>query len=289
MKFDVVVGNPPYNKGMDLDFVNLAFDLSKKYVVMITPAKWQTAPIDQKLASKTINYQEFRNKIVPHMSKVVFYPDCKDVFDIEIPEGITYYLIDKKNRYNLCNVINRCSIQPKINSEANRSIQNMETLWNIGQEIIGLLKEYKKFTFMPYKQTTYEVWANEQVSFGKISKSYLFSAKGNLLVTGIADIINKSKREKFASNTSKPVFYSNSEVECRSFISWYYSKLVRFMVLINISKQSGVLNNDAFRFVPTPTSGNFDHTYTDEELYKEFNIPQKYIDVIEAIIKDRSI
>lgn len=37
MKFDVVIGNPPYNKGMDLDFVDLGYKISNKYTVMITP------------------------------------------------------------------------------------------------------------------------------------------------------------------------------------------------------------------------------------------------------------
>lgn len=81
MKFDVVIGNPPYNKGMDLDFVDMGFELSKQYTVMITPAKWQTAEADQRVMSK-MTYGEFRKKIVPHMSKVVFFPCCKDVFDI---------------------------------------------------------------------------------------------------------------------------------------------------------------------------------------------------------------
>ena len=48
---------------------------------MITPAKWQTAEADQRVMSK-MTYGEFRKKIVPHMSKVVFFPCCKDVFDI---------------------------------------------------------------------------------------------------------------------------------------------------------------------------------------------------------------
>lgn len=56
MKFDVVIGNPPYNKGMDLDFVDLGYKLSKKNVCMITPAKWQTAEASQKVSSKNINY-----------------------------------------------------------------------------------------------------------------------------------------------------------------------------------------------------------------------------------------
>ena len=42
-----------------------------------------------------------------------------------------------------------------------------------------------------------------------------------------------------------------------------------------------------FRFVPAPPTGKFDHIYTDKELYKDFNLPQKYIDVIEAVVKER--
>lgn len=48
-----------------------------------------------------------------------------------------------------------------------------------------------------------------------------------------------------------------------------------------------IMNDNTFKFVPAPPSGKFDHIYTDEELYKEFNLPQKYIDVIESVIKER--
>lgn len=41
MKFDVVIGNPPYNNDLYLDFVQLGYQLSSNYVCMITPAKWQ--------------------------------------------------------------------------------------------------------------------------------------------------------------------------------------------------------------------------------------------------------
>ena len=58
MKFDIVIGNPPYNKGMDLDFVDLGYKISNKYTVMITPAKWQTTADDYSgCASKNINYK----------------------------------------------------------------------------------------------------------------------------------------------------------------------------------------------------------------------------------------
>lgn len=71
MKFDVVIGNPPYNKGMDLDFVDLGYKISNKYTVMITPAKWQTTADDYSgCASKNINYKQFREMYVPHIQNI---------------------------------------------------------------------------------------------------------------------------------------------------------------------------------------------------------------------------
>lgn len=70
-------------------------------------------------------------------------------------------------------------------------------------------------------------------------------------------------------------------------MSWVDTKFVRFFILLNISKLDGVFSDYYFRFVPAPPSGKFDHIYTDEELYKAFNLPQKYIDVIEAVVKER--
>ena len=56
---------------------------------------------------------------------------------------------------------------------------------------------------------------------------------------------------------------------------------------INISKLGSSLTDDYFRFDPAPLSGKFEHIYTDEELYKASKLPQKYIDVIESLIKER--
>ena len=84
----------------------------------------------------------------------------------------------------------------------------------------------------------------------------------------------------------KCIFSSNDEQFCKHFVSWLNCRLTRFMVVIT-AKQTGILNDYGFRFVPAPPSGKFDHIYTDEEIYKAFNLPQKYIDVIEAVIKER--
>lgn len=87
MKFDVVIGNPPYNKDIYLDFVTLGHTLASKYDCWITPAKWQ--------AKGGQKNEDFRKNIVPYMSKIVYYPDCTDVFAIGDPGGISYLITDK--------------------------------------------------------------------------------------------------------------------------------------------------------------------------------------------------
>ena len=290
MKFDVVIGNPPYNKGMDLDFVKLGFDLCTKYCVMITPAKWQTAAANQRTVSKNIKYEQFREQLVPHMSKVVFYFEPKDVFNIQEKSGITYYMLDKNKTYTECEVENICSVQKYFNSKEKRNINNRETLINVGNSINNYLESKKKFKFeYGNKKGRYEVWVATQISAGGGSKSdrAMLTIDGGLTCIGATYIIDKDKNEESPSGTSGCVFRSDSKEDCKSFVSWLNTKFTRFFVAINISKLGPILTDDCFRFVPAPPSGKFDHIYTDEELYKAFNLPQKYIDVIEAVIKER--
>jgi hypothetical protein len=97
MKFDVVIGNPPYNNDMYLDFVTLAHQLSSKYTCMITPAKWQAKTDGKPAGSKTPDKNEqFRKNIVPYMSDIVYYKDSQDLFDIQEWGGISIILLDKE-------------------------------------------------------------------------------------------------------------------------------------------------------------------------------------------------
>lgn len=128
-KINNVIMNPPYNSGMDLDFVDLAYKIAIDSVVAITPAKWQTTADDYSgCASKNINYKQFREMYVPHMSHVVFYPDCKDIFDIGQRDGITWFIIDKSIHKN-CTIINKCKLQKYFNSESIRCITNRERVF----------------------------------------------------------------------------------------------------------------------------------------------------------------
>lgn len=306
MHFDLVIGNPPYNKGMDIDFIDLGYELSKQYTVMIVPAKWQTADANQRISSK-MSYGQFREKLVPHMEYVCFYPDCLDIFGIQEQSGVSWFILDKNNTYeNSCTVENKCNLQKYANGIEKRDITHRQTLWNIGNKIIEHLNrggQYKSYEFSPIEnRKAYTLNMNTQMALGTcssgawdfniggIKKSFI--GKGGVLFnqSGQLNLTNKARLlrgvEKSGISASKDVFTSDDIDECKSFYTWINSKFTRFFILINISSLT-ILNDNTFRFVPCPPHNSFDHLYTDKELYDWFNLPEEYRVVIDSILRDR--
>lgn len=320
--FDVVVGNPPYNRGGDIDFVNLGYELCNKYTVMITPAKWQTAEANQRIDSQ-MSYGDFRKKIVPHMKEVVYYPDCYDLFDIKEASGICYYILYKDKSFDKCLVVNKQELQKSIESFEIRTILNRKTLWNVGNSVVDLMGRYNKLDIENMAQLNnkarYFVNSNNQSTKGGggystkmqdasgkwVTKDGIVGHGGMLFNPKTRDIpvITKinvidsldAAKDLLIAGASSNLFYSDSLEECESYVSYITTKFVRFLILINFNKQT-LFDRNTFRFVPSPMildnsenriRGEFDHIYTDDELYKTWNIPKKYIEVIEAVVKER--
>lgn len=117
MKFDVIVGNPPYNNDAYLDFVTDAHEMSDQYTCMITPAKWQAKTDGKPENSKTEDKnKKFRRDIVPYMDKIVYYRDSKDIFDIGGTSGISTICIGK----------NRSSLEVKLCCDKNETFNTDE-------------------------------------------------------------------------------------------------------------------------------------------------------------------
>lgn len=151
-----IIMNPPYNNDMYLDFVTLAKNIATGSTVAITPAKWQAKGGDKNEA--------FRKDIVPYMSKIVYYPDTRDVFDISELDGISYYIIGTKIVEEK-NIVNKCEHQKLFENSCIRVLTEDCTLNNIGQKLIDKLKIGKTYTLMQYnKKDRYEVWLNNKVS-----------------------------------------------------------------------------------------------------------------------------
>lgn len=309
MKFDVVIGNPPYNNDMYLDFVTLGCQLSTKYTVMITPAKWQAKD------SQKNNY--FREHIAPYMSKIVYYPDATDIFDIAEVDGVCYYIIG--NRYDdKRQIINKSNKTAAYNNETIRDVSGQlnnaayEIIARVMQENIGRLKVHTGNSHFGFK-------AGEQKLVSLSGDIYILS-NGEVTGTCNIDCIRKNKQDisKYKVMLNQMVGYSffygddgmtigmnrvyilkpnevagynyfciracESLAEAESVRSFINTKLIRFIVLTSLTTSS-IGNEEAWRFVPDP--GAFDHIFTDDELYNTYGLTPEEIKIIESVIKER--
>ena len=280
MKFDVVIGNPPYNNDMYIPFVEMGHNLSQKCSVFITPAKWQAKGGKQNEA--------FRKNIVPHMKEIVYYPDAGDVFNIRLQGGVCYYIVDK-NTYVKKAITSHCSRVPKFsNDKRERAISkpvflDADICYSICDKVGCFNNSFKQFNpkWVAIKgNINIFVTAINTDGGGKTSFN-VFSRDGSL--TMLAPF-NRSIEIFFRSNDTKCIYSAKTCEEADSFESWCGSKFVRFMLLMRYCTYHN--NNDySWSFVPDP--GAFDHIFTDEELYKKYNLTEEEINIIESVIKER--
>ena len=100
VKFNAIVGNPPYQlvggSGGSNDspiyqfFAETALKIAPNYLSLIIPARWGAAGRENLLG-------EFRNHMLnnPHLKKMYLYTNATDIFsNVEIKGGICYFLID---------------------------------------------------------------------------------------------------------------------------------------------------------------------------------------------------
>jgi hypothetical protein len=105
MKFDVIVGNPPYQKNIGSlnnkslskqlypDFITLLINLQPDYLSLITPSRWFTADAQDSSFVRLRDFIRDNN----HISTIVNYLNSSDVFEgINLSGGVNYFLYDKK-------------------------------------------------------------------------------------------------------------------------------------------------------------------------------------------------
>lgn len=100
MKFDVIVGNPPYQidsagntrtKPIYQLFVEKAIEMDPRYVVMITPSRWFAGGL---------GLDEFRQRMLTgrKLRYLTDYVDSTDCFPgVDIQAGVSYFLWDREH------------------------------------------------------------------------------------------------------------------------------------------------------------------------------------------------
>jgi len=146
MKFDVIVGNPPYQLSdggfgksaapLYHKFVQQAKKLNPKYLTMIIPSRWFAG-------GKGLD--EFRNSMLNDrgIKVLVDYWDSTDCFPgVDIAGGICYFLRDKDYKGD-CEIVN---IHRDKVIKSKRPLNEFETLvrFGVAAEIIKKVKAFKE-------------------------------------------------------------------------------------------------------------------------------------------------
>jgi site-specific DNA-methyltransferase (adenine-specific) len=76
----------------------------------------------------------------------------------------------------------------------------------------------------------------------------------------------------------------NTLAQAESLKSYLSTRLIQFIINASLIG-ANLTNKESWRFVPDP--GTFDHIFTDEELYKKYNLTDEEINIIESVIKER--
>lgn len=307
MKFEAVVGNPPYqisDGGYGASsapiypfFVNGAKALAPEYISMIMPAKWY---------SGGKNLDDFRSEMIndKRIRCLFDFNNYKDIFPTaDVAGGVCYFLWDKDYSGD-CRVVN---YENENSHEAVRALNDFSTFIrsNIDLEIV------KKITNLNYEsQLSTRVSSSKPFGIRTFYKPHedgipchfiqkiglKFADPGD--ITDAFDYLNKWKflipAAPIAGQTdfSKPIgFYYDgntriakpgeccteswlvagafdSEEEVVNFKSYILTKTVRFLLLQTVVSQH--VTKDNFSFVPDLQK--YDRAYTDKYLCELWGI-----------------
>jgi len=320
MKFDVIVGNPPYqlsDGGAEKSaspiyhkFVEQAIKLNPRYLSMIIPARWYSG-------GKGLD--EFRNTILndKRISAIHDFPETSDCFPgVNIRGGVCYFLWDKEHKGN-------CKVTTHKSGNVGETVERPLLEKGSGvfiryNEAISILRKVQKL-----KEESFSKIVSSRKPFGLATNFTAFSkaqsVKKNIYLYRFGDngYISKEQIEKnqswikdfkvivpYASPgsdvyphqiLSKPIVAEpqtictetylivgpfSSKKRAKNTTSYMSTMFFRFMVLL--IKNTQHITKTTYAFVP---SQNFDEPWTDEKLYKKYDINNEEIAFIETLIR----
>ena len=318
MKFDAIVGNPPYQLVSSSDnqnrnppiyhkFVQIGIALSPRYMSLITPARWYSSNI----LMGNFPLEFLSDKRICYLHD---YTNANDIFPtVEIKSGVCYFLWDRN--YN-----NACIIDSTINGKTERSSRYLLSeyddifiRYNAGIPIIekvqammdaplsSIVSPQNPFGFNTAVRGEENKTANSIKIYSKglvvnyIDKSLVSlhkewiqkykvimakAAEDGMLPGKVISTCTIIKKDTCCNGTYIVVGPFDSESECRNAISYLHTRFVRF--LIGMKKMTQDLKDQTFALVPLQ---DFSKPWTDEELYKKYSLTDEEIAFIESMIK----
>ena len=315
MKFDVIIGNPPYQLSDAGDstgasplyhlFVEQAKKLNPRYLSMIIPSRWFAGGkgLDNFRATMLNDNQ---------ISHLVDFPIAADVFPgIKLIGGVCFFLWSTEYQ-------GECAVTTNMNGDSDtstRQLNQFDTFVRFNKAISILEKiTAQTSSFMksqvsrqkPFGLRTFErptnkgeitLYANKTV--GLIEKSAITNGLELLgkwkVFVSMAYGEGGEAREYPRMMMGKPIIAPpasactetyivigsyDSEVEATHLAGYSRTKFLRF--LVGLKKNTQHITQDRFAFVPQLSMLE---PWTDEKLYKKYNLTVEEIAFIESMIR----
>jgi hypothetical protein len=298
VKFDVVIANPPYERGKHLDFLDLSFELLNQggQCIFIHPSEWL---VNKKRISsstkKRSQYKVLRDKYDCHETSIRFV-DNPFGENAKIFLPITITSITKNNNSSIRFIDERKSLVYGKYRFKSPSTFNLQTLahvsqWGDGKTEQSFLDKVYATLSNNFKLHLDKVYGNWYVSlstvsadgfiehvyldgvYRKISNMYSVTNSMCLSPTNEPQTTSRGKQKMFVS------FQTQSEAQnCIDFLT--KTKFMRAYLAIIKSDQnvkSGL--TDLLPYL------DFTKIWNDSSLYSYFNLTQDEIDYIESIVE----
>ena len=318
MKFDYVIGNPPYQisdggAGVSATpiynrFIEAIKTTHPGAICLIIPAKWYSG-------GKGLD--KFREEMLGdrHISTLVDYSNSLDVFpNVDVAGGVCYFVW--KEAYN-----GKCKYTNYRNGKATtayRDLNEFQTFirYPVASEIVKKVKEDGELTLDkvvssrkpfglattakpmkigditlrynggrgPYKSTEIRV-GTEMIDQWKIIISRLTAehagqpAKdGKYRVLSTMELL---KPGEICSETYLVAGAFDSKEEASNYMDYLKTQFVRFLILqIAMTQQ---LSKASFAFVPCQ---DFTRKWTDEQLFEKYDLSSEEVNYIQGMIKE---
>jgi site-specific DNA-methyltransferase (adenine-specific) len=321
MKFDVIVGNPPYQlsdsgHGRSASpiyhkFVEQAKKMNPRYLTMIIPARWYAG-------GKGLD--EFRSEMLNdnRIRKLVDFENSNEVFPgVDIAGGICYFLWDRDRR-GLCEITNQRDGK-RVSSERSlsefdilirhskavpiiRKVINTENPKHFLNEVILPRKPFNLPTNYKPKGQGVPCHFTQKIGLQYANPSdtddrFEVKDKWKLLIprAPIAGQTDFSKPIAFYydQNTliAKPgeicteswlvAYAASSKEQVENFRSYLLTKIVRFLLLQTVVSQD--VTKEKFEFIPH--LGKYNQHFTDAILTKRWNVTEEEWNFIDSKIK----
>ncbi|WP_262245433.1 Eco57I restriction-modification methylase domain-containing protein [Parapedobacter soli] len=318
MKFDVIVGNPPYqlNDGGGTGssakpiynlFIDQAKKLNPKYLSMIIPARWYSG-------GKGLD--EFRAEMLKDKSirKLVDFADSRDCFPgVDIAGGVCYFLWDKDNK-GICEVETK---RKEVVIKSSRFLDEFDTFVrdNLAVDIIHKVKK-NSTSFLdtvvssrmpfglvssvkPEKEGDLDLITsagNGKISSDKVTSGTELIDKWKVLLSKASNDHGgqpdkEGKRRIFSRIEVMPpktvctesylvVGNYDSETEAKNMMNYLKTKFCRFLVSTILLTQN--ITKSKFIFVPNLS---MKEKWDDEKLFDRYKLTEGEIDFISQLIR----